>query len=214
MLTSIKIVFHQVIEALAEDGVKGVLRPRVFWNRCAIPVEMDLLTANLLPAGQLSNPEFRFVEITIDDLQAGKWNFAVPSRGVKAVRNLRRGYRGFVAAKDSIIVGDLWCITPRKDGKPIYHPDLRMLDIVCGAGDAYAFDMFIPSTYRGKNLAVPLQKKLQSALKTEGCPRVYGYYWEDNLPALWMHRMLKFKELPKRRVSRFFFLLKSQKEVV
>lgn len=214
MLASIKIVFHQVIEALAEDGVKNILRPRVFWNRRAIPVEMDLLTANLPLAGQVNNVEFQFVEITMDDLQAGKWNFAVPSRGLKALRNLKRGFRGFAVAKVSTIVGDLWCIAPRKDGKAIYHPDLRMLDIVCSTGDAYAFDMFIPSTYRGKNLAVPLQKTLQIALKMEGCQKVYGYYWEDNLPALWIHRMLKFKELPKRRVSRFFFLSKSQKEAV
>ncbi len=213
MLTSIKIVFHQVIETLAVDGVKDVFRPRVFWNRRAIPVEMDLLTANLPLAGQLNNAEFQFVEITMDDLQAGKWTFAVPSRGLKALRNLKQGFRGFAVAKDSTIVGDLWCIALRKDGKAIYHPDLRMLDIVCSLGDAYAFDMFIPSTYRGKNLAVPLQKTLQTVLKMEGCQRVYGYYWEDNLPALWIHRMLKFKELPKRRVSRFFFLLKSQKEV-
>lgn len=214
MLTSIKIAFHQVIETFAEDGVKDIFRPRVYWNRRAVPVEMDLLTANLPLAGQLNNSEFNFFEITMNDLRAGKWTFAVPSRGLKAVRNLKRGYRGFAAAKDLTVVGDLWCVAPRKDGKRIYHPDLRMLDIVCGAGDAYAFDMLIPSTYRGKNLAVPLQKTLQAALKMEGCRRVYGYYWEDNLPALWMHRMLKFKELPKRRVSRFFFLLKSQKEVV
>lgn len=214
MLTSIKIIFHQVIEALAEDGVKHIFRSRVFWNRRAIPVEMDILTANLPLAGQLGNTEFQFVEITMADLQAGRWTFSVSSRGLKAVRNLKRGFRGFAVAKDSIILGDLWCITPRKDGKPIHHPDLRMLDIVCRTGDAYAFDMFIPSTYRGKNLAVPLQKTLQAVLKMEGYQRVYGYYWEDNLPALWMHRMLKFKELPKRRVSRFFFLSKSKKEVI
>lgn len=214
MLISIKIVVHQAIEALVEDGLKGIFRPRVFWNRRAVPVEMDLLTANYSLAGQLSNPEFQFVEITLDDLQTGKWTFAVPSRGLKAVRNLKRGFRGYAVKKAFTIVGDLWCIAPLKDGKRIHHPDLQMLGIVCGTGDAYAFDMFISPAYRGRNLAVPLQKTLQSVLKMEGCQRVYGYYWEDNLPALWMHRMLKFKELPKRRVSRFFFLLKSNKEVV
>lgn len=214
MLTSIRIAVHQVLETLAEDGVKDIFRPRVFWNRRAIPVEMNLMTANLPLVGQPNNSEFQFVEITMDDLQARKWTFAVPSRGLKALRNFKRGYRDFAVAKDSTIVGDLWCVVPQKDGNPIFHPDLKMLGIVCGIGDAYAFDMFIPSTYRGKNLAVPLQKALQSTLKMEGCQRVYGYYWEDNLPALWMHRMLKFKELPKRRVSRFFFLLRSRKEVV
>lgn len=98
----------------------------------------------------------------------------------------------------------------RKDGKHIFHSDLKMLGIACEEGDAYAFDMLIAPKYRGKNLAVPLQKSLQATLKKEGCQRVYGFYWDDNLPALWMHRMLKFKELPKKRISRFFFLVKSK----
>ena len=210
MFESIKVIFHQVSEALAEGGARAIFRPRVFRNRLATPVEMDLTTIS----GPLNNDEFQFVELTIDDLQTREWSFAVPSRGLKALRNLKRGFRSFAVLKESIVIGDVWCIAPQKDGSCISHPDLKMLDIRCGTGEAYAFDMFIHSTYRGRNLAVPLQKSLQAALKMEGCQKVYGYYWNDNLPALWMHRMLKFKELPKRRVSRFFFLIKSDKEMV
>jgi GNAT superfamily N-acetyltransferase len=69
--------------------------------------------------------------------------------------------------------------------------------------------MYISSTYRGKNLAVLLQRSLHQTLKDEGYVKVYGAYYEDNLPALWMHRMLKFKEHPRRKVFRFFFYVRS-----
>jgi GNAT superfamily N-acetyltransferase len=85
-----------------------------------------------------------------------------------------------------------------------------MLGIACGNRDAYAFDMQIAPEFRGKNLAAPLQRALQSTLKAEGIVKVYGYYWDDNLPALWMHRILKFRELPKRRVSRFLWFTKAE----
>jgi GNAT superfamily N-acetyltransferase len=209
MLESIKLIYHQVIEAFAEGGVRNIFRPRVFWNRLATPVVMELST-NLPLTGHLQNTDFQFVEITMEDLQAGRCSFAIPSRGIKALRNLKRGWCGFAITKDSTVVGDVWCVKPGKDGKRISHSDLKMLGIICEEGDAYAFDMFIAPEFRGKNLAVPLQKSLQATLKMEGCQRVYGNYWNDNLPALWMHRMLKFKELPKRRISRFFFLVKSK----
>lgn len=210
MLESIKLIYHQVIEASAKGGVRDIFRPRVFRNRVATPVVMELTTSNFPLTDHLKGTSFQFVEIKMKDLQAGRWSFAIPSRGLKALRNLKRGFRDFAIAEDSVVVGDVWCLTPHKVGKPIFHPDLDMLGIICEEMDAYAFDMFIAPVYRGKNLAAPLQKLLQACLKMEGYQKVYGYYWDDNLPALWMHRILRFKELPKRRISRFFFLVKSK----
>jgi hypothetical protein len=85
-----------------------------------------------------------------------------------------------------------------------------MLGITCGDKDAYAFDMQISTAHRGENLAAPFQRALQATLKAEGWHKVCGYYWDDNLPALWMHRILKFKELPKRQVTRFLIYQKAE----
>jgi hypothetical protein len=201
-------IYYQIREALAEGGWRNLIRRRVFWQRTATPVEMDLST---LPAFRgLEGSDYEFIELTLGDLRAGKWFFTEPSRRFKAPGNLKKGWRGFILIKGSIVVGDIWCITPRKGENSVSHPDIEMLGIRCGERDGYAFDMLIDPAYRGKNLAVPLQRFLQSTLKMEGYERVYGFYWDDNLPALWMHRMLKFKELPKRRLSRFFFLQSAQ----
>jgi hypothetical protein len=98
----------------------------------------------------------------------------------------------------------MWCIVPTEDNNPVRHPDLDMLGIQPKEREVYAFDMLIDPSFRGKNLAVPIQRSLQLALTAEGYTRFYGFYWQDNIPAMWMHRSLKFKELPKRWVSRFF----------
>jgi GNAT superfamily N-acetyltransferase len=203
------VVYYQSLEALQEEGLKGILRPRFFRNRKATPVEMDL---SVLPAqtNLLRDPSYQFVELKMETLAKRDLLFTIPSRGIKASRNLKRGWRGFAIIKGDLVVGDVWCVTPGKDGNHVMHPDLSMLGITCTDREAYAFDMYISQDHRGDNLAAPFQRLLQAKLKAEGWRKVYGYYWDDNLPALWMHRMLRFKELPKRQVSRFLFYQRAE----
>ena len=215
MLESIKVKYLQTVEALAEGGVKNVFRahPQVYQNRLATPVVMELATSNITLPPPPQNTTFQFIEIKMEDMQAGKWTFAVPSRGIKTLLNLKTGFRSFAVAEATKVIGDIWCFIPPEPGKVISHPELSMmkiLGITLNKGDVYAFDMVIDPAYRGKNLATPLQRFLQARMKMEGYQNVYGYYWDDNIPALWMHRMLKFKELPKKSISRFFFFMRTR----
>ena len=102
-------------------------------------------------------------------------------------------------------------------GKKYQFPDGRVLFVgerLRTNGDPVYMTMFRKPNqsplskhrFRGKNLAVPLQRNLHITLKSEGYKKLYGYFWNDNIPAMWMHRMLKFKELPRRRVSRIFII--------
>lgn len=208
MLDYFVLGYYMATEALTSGELPALLKRQVSWNRLLTPVEMDLTT---LPQDAMApvNSGLRFVELLMEDLQAGKWKFSVRSRGVKAVYKLKRGIRGFALVQDSLVIGDVWCVTSR-DGKPASHPDLETLGLTCGDREAYGFDMLIDPSYRGKNLAVPIQRALQRTLKEEGFLKVYGAFYDDNLPALWMHRMLKYKELPKRQVTRFFVFNRSE----
>ncbi|MGE5221158.1 MAG: GNAT family N-acetyltransferase [Omnitrophica WOR_2 bacterium] len=206
MFDLIKTNYFQVRETLKGSHWKDLIRKRVFWRRVMTPVEMDLTA--LAPSGDLlKDPSYRLIELKLEEIRTGVWSFAVPSRGFKAVHNLKSGLRGFAVVKDTTVLGDVWCSAPHDGSRRANHADLKMLSVRCLEHEAYAFDMLIDPTFRGKNLAAPLQRFLQQTLKAEGWRKVYGFYWDDNLPALWMHRMLKFHELPKRRVSRFFFLV-------
>lgn len=204
MLEKFLTAYYEVMESLKREGMKGLLRKRIYRDRIATPVEMILSKAPDL-ADLPVIPDYKFVELTLDQVKTRQWNYAVPSRFYKAFGNLKKGWRSFAFVKDNVVIGDIWCTIPGA-GHQVNHPDIAMLGIRAQAGEAYAFDMLIDPAYRGKNLAAPLQRSLQAALKAEGCPKVYGFFWDDNLPALWMHRMLKFKELPKRQVTRIFII--------
>lgn len=204
MLEHLNMIFHMIWESLAQGKLMDILQDQIWNRRVAVPVEMDLI--KLSPVTDLFKglEDSRFTELKLEDLQQNDLNFVEPSRRYKAIRNLKRGLRGFSLIKDSKVVGDMWCIAPTEANKPVRHPDLEMLGIHAKENEVYAFDMLIDPSFRGKNLAVPIQRALQLALKAEGYTRFYGFYWQDNIPAMWMHRSLKFKELPKRWVSRFF----------
>ena len=206
MLENITVTYYQVREAWDSGGLKSVFLPRVFRDRIATPVEMDLSLPITIPKHLIQN--YEFIELNMDDLRARKWSFAIRSRYFKTIRNLKKGWRSFAIVEDDLIVGDVWCDSLSGPENIVAHPDLKMLGINCKEKEVYAFDMLIASQYRGKNFAVPLQRFLHLSLKNEGFRKVYGFYWNDNLPALWMHRMLKYRELPKRNLSRFFFLHK------
>jgi len=150
------------------------------------------------------------IELKKDDIESGAFTFLVELRRLDALRNIKRGLRGFaLVTAENIVIGDIWCKTPSDPRTPIKHPDLKMLKITCSETDTYALDMFIPTDYRGKKLAVPLHRALQRTLRQEGWQKLYAYYWEDNISSKWMHWMLKCTELPKIRISRFFFLIKA-----
>jgi len=189
-------------EAISEGRFLSALREQVFRARIATPTVRDI--AQLKVDEHAFDAGYRFFELKADDLAGDEWTFVVPSRRIKAARYLKSGARGFAVAEGTVIIGDVWCLVVNSRNHSICRADLDMLGIQCEQGDAYGMDMFIAPDWRGKNLAIPLQLYFQSVLKAEGCKKIYGYFWDDNLPAIWMHRKLEYRELPKRKVSRFF----------
>jgi len=206
MINEMRTIFYRIREELSRGNLWNFFHTQVFINRIATPVEMAL-TSSPTSTSYRQDSEYNYIELKYSDLSTNIFQYANHSRRYKALQNFKKGWRCISVCIDSMVVGDVWC-SPFREGYA-YHrpPDLKMLGIQCVAGEAYAFDMLIDPAYRGKNLAVPLHRYLHLTLKNEGYRKVYGYYWDDNIPAMWMHRMIKFHELPKRRVSRFFLLI-------
>jgi hypothetical protein len=206
MFEYLKYAFQMVSDAVKEHQSVDLFHQQVFYKRVAIPVFMDLSKLEV-SKDPLHNLDYRFIELKREDIEAGKWPFLVDNRRFAALRHIKQGQRGFALVNiDNVVVGDIWCLTPNNTRAPIEHPDLDMLKITCSGEDVYALDMFIPKNYRGKNLAVPIHRSFELTMKHEGWRNLYAYYWQDNIPSRWMHLMLKFSELPKFQVSRFFFI--------
>ena len=208
MIDNIKLAFYMFCDALAEGSLYELIRLFIFRNRIAIPAEIDLTKIRFDKINLDEN--FRFIELKTDELNSNKWEFAVPCRRIKAYRNLKRGLRGFAVTTGTVIIGDDWMVVPDNARNVIKHPELEMLGIECKHGEVYGIDLLIAPDYRGKGLAVSLQLYNQTTLKLEGYNKLYGFYWEDNVPAMRMHQKLKYRDLPKRRISRFFFYKKSE----
>jgi hypothetical protein len=53
-------------------------------------------------------------------------------------------------------------------------------------------------------------------LRKKGFKKAYGYFYLKNIPALWMHRTLRWRELKHVRVTRFFIFRKasSAKQII
>lgn len=206
MFQNLKFVLELVGNAVKKHEMSTLLQQQVFYKKLAVPGYFDL-TQLKMSKDPLTGLNCRFLELEWQGVELGKWTFLTAHRRLAALRHFKQGLRGFALVDhQNTVIGDVWCLTPGVEKRPIQHPDLSMLDIHCAQDDAYALDIFLPLSQRGKNLAAPLHRCLQLTLKCEGCRRLYAYYWDDNIPSRWMHLMLKFSELPKTYISRFFFI--------
>jgi RimJ/RimL family protein N-acetyltransferase len=201
-----------LLDAISHKSLLQLFREYVFIARVVVPGFIDLTSLNC-QQNPLQNSEYQFVELNLEDLRAGNPTFSIRNRYFKALYRSKSGLRGFGLVKDSKVIGDIWCVAPLNRKSPISCTDLDRLGIACTDGDAYAAGIFIDPAFRGKKLAVPIYLSLAFILKMEGWRRIYAYYYEDNISAKWMHLMIKFKELPKLRESRFFFIRKTYKYI-
>jgi hypothetical protein len=192
--------YHQIVESIREKNLSNIYKERIFKDRLLIPVEMDL-TVEIHFCGD-QHPKYDFREIKLADLQEDGWKFVLKSRYYAAIRKLKKGFRCFAITHERKIVGDVWCTKVADDGTPTQHDDAYKTGLYCQDWEAYAFNMTIAPSYRDMQFAVFLHRYLQATLKKEGYSKIYGFYWKDNVSALWTHRLLRFKEHPKRKITR------------
>ena len=183
------------------------LRANFYINRVAVTVEQDL--ASLPPLkDSLEHAGVNLVAITPGSLtQNPKPQHSLiyldKKRQEKAREYLKKGYRGVAVVHDDEVCGDVWYVSARNHKNGVIHPDLQWLKMECGNEDVYAFDMNLHPSKRGKNLANMLQNGALHEIKENGYNRALGYYWADNIAALWVHRTLKWKELRRLKITRF-----------
>jgi hypothetical protein len=205
MIHVLRMRLRQAWDTVEQEGLAPTFKKLFFKDREAIPARFDLSGVDP-ETDPLEGTPFELVEV--DEALIKGTPFTCRNRAMKAAHYLGKGYCGYAIVRDGAVVGDVWYTCPGGDGAPVSHPDLTMLRVQPGENDIYAFDMYIDPGQRGENIAVKFKKAYQRKLQARGFSHVYGYYWIDNVAALWMHRMLKFEDLPAVRVSRFLSIWK------
>jgi GNAT superfamily N-acetyltransferase len=206
-----KMRFYQVLDTIKISGFPHLLNEIVFINREAIPVEKEL--SALKPLGNaMQDGGNDLIEIVPEALDKRALVYPATNRYLKALHYMKSGYGGYALASGDKVVGDIWYSPLKQPGDASVHPDIKWLGIQYASNEVYAFDMYLDHQERGKNLAPLLMNGALHEFQKKGFTKAYGFFWANNIPALWVHRTLKWKELPKVKVSRFLFLKKTMKK--
>ena len=206
MLNFVKMRFLQIWETMNQYSASYVIDHVIFIDRVAIPVEKDL--ASLLPGkDDKQGLDGEIVEIRPELIESQQLVYTLRNRHLKALYYLEKGFGGYALVKGNKVSGDIWYFPLDKKHSGV-HSDVEWLGISYGENDIYTFDMYLDQRERGKNASTMLQKGALQGLQQKGFSKAYGYFWANNVPALWVHRILKWKELPRVKVSRFLIFKK------
>jgi GNAT superfamily N-acetyltransferase len=205
MITYLKMRLLHIAETIRFNGVAFLLRELVYRHREAIVVEKDLSSV-ASPEEALRQVNVHIEEITAPVLARHALQFPVRNRALKALRYLKKGYGGFALVSGNEVKGDIWYSASPAAQNGAHTPDVKWLGIQCEDNYAYTFDMYLNPEHRGGPLASLLQRGALYELKKKGFDRAFGYFWANNIPALWVHRMLKWSERGRIKMTRFFFV--------
>ncbi|OGU05594.1 MAG: hypothetical protein A2075_24190 [Geobacteraceae bacterium GWC2_58_44] len=213
MLNSVRIKWNQFLEVAKEQSPRQAVVKSIdsylHLNRIVVPVYNDLLS---MKQGAKADDTGSLEFLVIDAANAASvcgMNKTV-SRRLKEAYNTGSGYYAYAVVSKGEIIGDIWCATPGNVRRDPIHPDLTWLGIECGEDDAYMFDLYVAPDSRGKVVTSYLLGNALRHLKESGYKRAYGFYDNNNLPALWIHRLFGYTELAKRKVSRVLLYKKSE----
>ncbi len=202
MLNRLIIRCRQFAEMVESDGLWPTCKRCVYECQEAVPVVKDLSSLNGQKASVCGN-NCRIIEIDQKLIAACKLRYPLKSRAEKAEANLKKGLRSFALVENNQILADVWCFDkPAVPGEK-KHRDLKLFGIDLQPGEVYLFDLFLASEKRGKATATTFMQGVLHQLKERGVNRAYGYFVKSNTPALWVHRLLGYQELPVFTIKRY-----------
>jgi hypothetical protein len=208
MLKLILVRFNQFFETWKSEGFSSVWRKAFFINKVVLPAVKDLSSLPPLKVSAKTG-DVRFVEIQDERFSGESVRFPSRSRELRVPKNLKKGYRGFAIIKGEDVIGDMWYCTGEGPNPTAKHPDLEWFEwfgVTLGDKDVYMFEMYVKPQERGGWMVNILHWNALKALREKGFEKVYGYCTADNVPALWVHRTLGYKEVGRFKMHRLMFL--------
>jgi hypothetical protein len=203
MYELIQLRLYQFLESLKSGKVFDILKQGAFCTEEVVPVKKSLSGLKRMtcqPEDSHLNFEVLTSRSALNDL-----TFAFKSREARAKVYLKKGYEGLTLLRDKAVVGEIW-LSPGPSGSPgNVHPMAGLLGMEIAPDEAYMFDMFVSSPERGKSITTCFLNCALKELKERGYKNVYGFFAVDNKPALWIHRILGYEELPHCFITRRFF---------
>ncbi|WP_242335978.1 GNAT family N-acetyltransferase [Anaeromyxobacter sp. SG66] len=196
--------YLQFREYARDHGLAAACRFALHRSEEAVPIEKDL--SALKPVAAPPGPGLELFEIGPENVDRFALDHPEESRGARVKRYLERGYRTLVMTRGRKVIADYWYVGRRTARTRGIHPHLRWFGIDLGEDDVYMFDMHLAADERGGGMATYFMSRALHHLRAAGVRRAYGYYDAGNLPALWVHRLLGYRELPRVTIHKFLWL--------
>ena len=202
MLTLLRIKYYQFIEHWQQNGFLAACRFSLYKCEEAVPVVRNLAT--LRPAKPPNGTLPVLLDLGPDNFPSYDLHYPLRSRRERVERCFRLGYRSFAMVRDGMVIGDLWYVAHTTAPTPQLHPHLQWFGIDLGEQEVYMFDMHVDQKERGNSLTTWFLTSVLFALRNNGYDKAYGYFAAQNVPALWVHRLIGYEEKSHFVVKRFF----------
>ena len=204
MIRLLKGKYYQFIELWKKEGLLPACKFSIYRNEEAVPVEKDLSTLDALK--QLEGVgDFKLMELNKQNYCLDDLKYPLQSRKEKVFVNIENGYSAYVLTKNNQVVADIWYVT----GSAAYASPIRKYLIWFGINlnkdEAYLFDMHLLPDERRRGMAAFFMGSVLQNLKEKGVRKVYGYFDAKNIPAMWVHRLMKYRELPRLKISKLLW---------
>ncbi len=203
-MSQMRIKYLQFIEQCRKDDFFAAcgraLGKSLYKSAEFVPAEKELETLRDIPATE--GEAFEFVEV-------GPENFATlgfprVSRYEYAKNYFRKGYRMIALVRDGDVVGDVWYVDRKMARHRTIHSDLVLYKIGLRDDEVYLFDMYLDDGERGGGLATYFLSCVLKRMREQGFRKAYGSYEVGNIPAMWMHRLIGYRELSPFVLRRYF----------
>lgn len=204
MLRQISTKVGQFVERTRRTGLRHAVELTVHRAEIAVPTMKEL--TELKPVPPLE-PGLELIEVATE-AQLDRYEYPLASRRTRGRMYIRRGYSAIAVVRDGVVLGDIWYSTATGPGKP--HPHPGWFGFHLGTDGAYMFDLFVQEDVR-KAVSMPFLHHALRFLADRGYTRAYGYYDRTNIPALWFHRMLGYREYPPVVLERFLIFDRGRK---
>lgn len=196
--------YHQFREYWRNKGFFSAVCRSLYKEEEVVPVEKNLITLEKIKPKNLEEGWQ-----IIDFLEQGDLNknfeYSLPSRRESGQFYLQCGYRGVGMIHDGKLLGDVWYVSGAVYSKKKQHPHVKKFGFNLAPDDVYMFDMYVAAEQRKGGIATYFLSSVLQHLHNSGFKRAYGYFSLNNKPALWVHRILGYNELPHVFIKRILF---------
>jgi GNAT superfamily N-acetyltransferase len=176
-----------------------------------VPAEKSLETLR-----EIKEPEggpYVFIDIGPENFSTRSLLYPRLSRYEYAKNYFRKGYRMIAMVRDQVVVGDIWYVSRKMARDRKIHSDLLWFKIDLADDEIYLFDMYLNSDQRGGGLATYFHGSVLKVMRDRGVRKAYGCFEVGNIPAMWMHRLVGYRELQphvSRRFLRFYEIVRAK----